>query len=151
MAVTKKIFSADCVAQKSNLIEMVQLTGLDAGKSTLDVMGVSQAVVSDVNHVCEVQLRWMNSFPGGQKLKELLAILKVMVEVKGHRVKVAMKMAPLSEADVKEDGYVTNSPPSTSIFVNPREHWWGAPTPLRPPWTPLGGGPAHPISVPSSR
>jgi len=107
LTVTKKIFSAECAARPSNLIEMVQLTGKDAGKSELDVMGLSQAVCSDMNYMCEVQMRWMNAFPCGQKIKELLATVKVMVQLKSHKVKVAMKIAPLSETDTKENNYRT--------------------------------------------
>jgi hypothetical protein len=47
----------------------------------------------------------MNAFPGGQTFKELLAIIKVMVQLKEHRVKVAMRTAPLSPTDLTDRKY----------------------------------------------
>ena len=38
----------------------MNVAGPEAGKSELDVMGLSQAVCSDMNYMCEVQMRWMN-------------------------------------------------------------------------------------------
>lgn len=55
--------------------------------------------------MAEDQLRWMKAFPFGKDLGDVLAILKVLIQCKGHCVKVAMRAVALTEADQAEGKY----------------------------------------------
>jgi len=80
---------------------LVGVKALGEGQVTSDIMGLSHAVVMDVNEIVEVKLRWMNSFPFGAELKGIAAALFVIARMKKHHVVVKFLPAASTEDDMK--------------------------------------------------
>jgi sphingosine kinase len=94
---------AGAAAQSSNLVE---LHTLDAPHQRFyDIMGVQQAVVATANYLCEDKLRWMNWFPFGKEVKDLLAAVLIIGRMRPHPVHIAMHCVPLTAEEISSDRY----------------------------------------------
>merc|ERR1719272_695481 len=94
----------------ANLVSARQ-AGTDSSGKTLkaseapmsyDLVGISHAVVVDANTLTEKKLRWMNKLPFGGPLRDVMAALFLIGQMKMHRARIQIQPQPLTDSERTE-------------------------------------------------